>query len=1289
MKEHRKGTVMLKTILKYHGWSEAVQVKNITGAISESALRSAIDIKRNASYVIISFISNQITRKSLLALSRKLNLWVVQIAEEFTATTNWKNDRPNEYVVITTPWTTMLGALISVLTDANMANLTIVYDEEYESLAKQLPIELRRNAPVQLIMLGSLFKRRGSNTFCLRVTFASNIVIMTNTEAAEQFLGEITNCASILEKFVFTKDCTSSSNLTTYADVLWIRPHFVKIPTCIDAVISWTVAGRLQNGLFIIGKELEIAFYDDIARLVVSLTEAPARSDSISEAVYSCLVKKPTMDSFCNESKRAPFVYRRDFENGTWLYYGYCIDILETLSRNLNFTYEIYEVEDGEYGRKNAIGRMNGLAAELFNGDANIALASFVPTAEREALVDFSCPFHEVTGLAVLLKDHARESALILLTIATWRVWLAVIAAASIAALLSFRNVAKPITQLEQLFQQNGIKYSVVADSSAGYYFSRLAELEDLMDLQWRTSMIKSSFDLESKVMLGYWDYPFQISYRQLWKLMRDVGMPTTIDEAVSRVLASPSPTHGFAFIATEPTVEFLEMSDCNLRMVKSKLFARHYAIGVQQGSELGPLVSKQILLLKADGFMGQLKKKWWNESGKGSCEYVEPKSEEVDMYDLVPVFSVLVTEGKKEHDVWIHQIQVIAQYQAQDALETEFMVPHANETLSQKAVSNTAVKSTALVLISFVLNSTAQMALRSYAQRKNICMIQLNFECKETQNHLQDDADDQFLLIQPPWITMANFLSSLTEEMDQSDIVILYDEAHWFLTDTLWIRPSPRRSIKKLDAFIEWSDKMKISKTVVDIGLELEIAFHWDLVSTALFLHSFPVHSRSMRRMAISCMNGTTKSGNMTYAEELCNQKPFFGSYRLLQSGTLKQDILLRIYRVIGTEQNMDMFLVANWTLENGITQFYDFGLSSAIKFARHYRIAAVEEAPFVEKYTLFSDSKPRYQGYCIDLLQLIATALNFTYEIYILPESSFGYVNAIGRVDGLVSELHNGNAHIALAPIETSFDRELFVDFTYPLNEARGMAVLIKQQQQIEPPKTLLTIVDWSVWLCLLIALCVTSSGRLPRNMSGRIIVTAWWLFTFSIIASYTANLAARLKYLDPQSELETLDQLLRQTKILYSAVSGTAEARYFQRLYEIETEFYRRWSKTVESPSLTPSERVDKSFWDYPFQLKYASVWRFMNEVGMLRSYKEGIERVLQSDRHNRSFALIGKQQIGWLKILQLMQTQELKRLEEKWWAKKATVENCEPINDDIESVSMEEIYGFNIGGGKGIM
>ncbi|KHJ42797.1 hypothetical protein D918_07079 [Trichuris suis] len=508
---------MLKTTLKYHGWTEAVQVKSVTGAAGEAALQNVIDTKRKAPYAVVSFVSNQITQKSLHALSRKLNFWAVQIGEEFTATTSWKSgnavfltDRSTKYVPITTPWTTMLGVFTSVLTDRNVGDLTIVYDEEYESLAKQLPIEIRKNTPVQLIMLGSPAERRAFDAFCSRGTFASKIVIMADSITADRFLGKIANCSNVLDKYVFTKDCLSSSDLTSYADVLWIRPHFVNIPACVDEIISWTMTAGLQNGLFIIGRELEIAFYDDIARLVGGLTDDSARNDSISETVYACLLKKPTMNKFCNESKcdgmrlfgiyhetangifqqdvslrlyriicnerqretflvanwtttsglrkfykvgltkdvanlrhyrvvtymRAPFVYRRDFENGSWIYYGYCIDILDALSRSLNFTYEIYEVEDGEYGRKNSIGRMNGLAAELFSGDANIALASFVPTAEREALVDFSCPFHEVTGLAVLLKDHARESAIALLTIATWHVWLAVIAAFLITGLL-------------------------------------------------------------------------------------------------------------------------------------------------------------------------------------------------------------------------------------------------------------------------------------------------------------------------------------------------------------------------------------------------------------------------------------------------------------------------------------------------------------------------------------------------------------------------------------------------------------------------------------------------------------------------------------------------------------------------------------------------------------------------------------------------------------------------------------------------------------------------------------
>uniref|UniRef100_A0A5S6QRF9 Ionotropic glutamate receptor C-terminal domain-containing protein n=1 Tax=Trichuris muris TaxID=70415 RepID=A0A5S6QRF9_TRIMR len=585
-------------------------------------------------------------------------------------------------------------------------------------------------------------------------------------------------------------------------------------------------------------------------------------------------------------------------------------------------------------------------------------------------------------------------------------------------------------------------------------------------------------------------------------------------------------------------------------------------------------------------------------------------------------------------------------------------------------------------------------------------------------------------------------------------------------LVDILWTRPAPSHSLKEVDAFIEWARKMGISKQVIDIGLELEISFHMGLVSAALSFEHITLSSNySVSQMANDCFNGAEEIST-TYAMDICKQKPFFGPYRLLEDGTLVQEIPLRIYRIIGTGTTRDIFFVANWTLGKGITMFYDVGISSAVKLARHYRIVTMEEPPFIERYKLSSDSTWQYEGYCIDLLNLIANALNFTYEIYTLPKRSLGQVNAIGRVDGLVSEVYDGNAHIALAPIETSPHRELFVDFSYPLYEARGLAVLLKVQQEIEPPGTLVTIVSWPVWLCLLVVFCVTSillhvfdycspfsqrnntqhcgiecprstsmnlvdsfwfclmsftthgGGQIPRNMSGRIIVTAWWLFVFSMFSSYSANLAAKLKYVDGQTQLETLEQLLKQTNIFYAVVAGTEEARYFERLSEIELGFRRRLSQAVEDPLLDLNERLDKYFWDYPFQVQYEKVWKFMNQVGLPENYEEGVRRVLQSSDRNGSFALIGNSALleyavsrfCHLRIIQsevyplpravalqqqsslvipvnsqmshFARRQEIKSLEKKWWAKHADLENCAPINEDVSSVSAGEIYGVFI-------
>ena len=50
------------------------------------------------------------------------------------------------------------------------------------------------------------------------------------------------------------------------------------------------------------------------------------------------------------------------------------------------------------------------------------------------------------------------------------------------------------------------------------------------------------------------------------------------------------------------------------------------------------------------------------------------------------------------------------------------------------------------------------------------------------------------------------------------------------------------------------------------------------------------------------------------------------------------------------------------------------------------------------------------RFEGFCIDLLQLIADQLDFKYTIYLVPDGQYGDEQPDGTWNGLVGQLTNG---------------------------------------------------------------------------------------------------------------------------------------------------------------------------------------------------------------------------------------------------------------------------------------
>ena len=69
--------------------------------------------------------------------------------------------------------------------------------------------------------------------------------------------------------------------------------------------------------------------------------------------------------------QRPPYIQKREdlsFRYGNDRYEGFCVDLLETLSVALGFSYEIYIVPDDRLGERGSNGNWDGLIWQLLHG---------------------------------------------------------------------------------------------------------------------------------------------------------------------------------------------------------------------------------------------------------------------------------------------------------------------------------------------------------------------------------------------------------------------------------------------------------------------------------------------------------------------------------------------------------------------------------------------------------------------------------------------------------------------------------------------------------------------------------------------------------------------------------------------------------------------------------------------------------------------------------------------------------------------------------------------------------
>ncbi|XP_078611649.1 glutamate receptor ionotropic, kainate 2-like [Branchiostoma floridae x Branchiostoma japonicum] len=118
--------------------------------------------------------------------------------------------------------------------------------------------------------------------------------------------------------------------------------------------------------------------------------------------------------------KEQGFVHIRDTDEwgknltGKERFSGFCIDLLEWLSEKLGFRYELYEVEDNNFGAYDPeLKKWNGMVHDVITKTADIAMATLTITAQREEACDFTMPYVDVGLTFIMGKEETKTYSLL------------------------------------------------------------------------------------------------------------------------------------------------------------------------------------------------------------------------------------------------------------------------------------------------------------------------------------------------------------------------------------------------------------------------------------------------------------------------------------------------------------------------------------------------------------------------------------------------------------------------------------------------------------------------------------------------------------------------------------------------------------------------------------------------------------------------------------------------------------------------------------------------------------
>lgn len=372
---------------------------------------------------------------------------------------------------------------------------------------------------------------------------------------------------------------------------------------------------------------------------------------------------------------------------------GFSIDLIEALSKELDFDYEIRIVADERYGAEVDKEKKiwNGMIGEVLRGDADMAVADVTMSTARESVVDFTMPFMS-TGIGLLIKKPTEKvkSLFSFLSPFSMEVWIYVMAVVlGVSSVLCFVGRLSPYewenktpcnqddTSLDNEFtmlnsmwftfgslMQQGCEVAPRSSStrtiaSFWYFFTLImissytANLAAFLTIEKVVYPIENVRDLakQTKVKYGcvgtgstksFFETSTIPTYKKMWEFMKanpDVFMQSN-EQGKERVIQG-----NYVFLMESASIEFTIERVCNLTQVGGLLDSKGYGIASRKGNDsLAAWLTPAILKLQEHGVLHSLKDKWWKQKrGGGLCQENTGQSGSVRELGLSNVGGVFV----------------------------------------------------------------------------------------------------------------------------------------------------------------------------------------------------------------------------------------------------------------------------------------------------------------------------------------------------------------------------------------------------------------------------------------------------------------------------------------------------------------------------------------------------------------------------------------------------------------------------------------------------------------------